>query len=77
VFKRLFWLSVGLGLGVTVAIQLSRWTRRQRERMSPANIAHRAGEGISDLGSRVSEFVEEFRSASAEREADLRAKLED
>ncbi len=76
-FKRLFWLSVGVGMGVTVAIQLSRWTRRQREKLSPASLAQRAGDGVSGLGSMVSEFLDEYRAASARREAELRESLDD
>ena len=75
--RRLFWVALGLGAGVTIAVQLSRWTRRQRERMSPANIAARAGERVTDLGSLASDFVREFRRATAEREAELRAQLEE
>lgn len=75
--RRLFWVALGLGAGVTIAVQLSRWTQRQRERMSPANIATRAGERVTDLGSLAADFVREFRAASAEREAELRAQLEE
>ena len=75
--RRLFWVALGLGAGVTIAVQLSRWSRRQRERMSPANIAARAGERVTDLGSLASDFVREFRRAAAEREAELRAQLEE
>ena len=74
--RRLFWVALGLGAGATVAVRMSRWTRRQREKMSPANIASRAGQGVADLGSRVADFVSEYRTASAEREAELRAELE-
>jgi hypothetical protein len=72
----MFWVAVGLGAGVTVAIQLSRWTRRQRERLSPANVANRAGQGVADLGSKVGEFIDEYRRASAEREAEIRKELD-
>jgi hypothetical protein len=75
--RRLFWVALGLGAGVTIAVQLSRWTQRQRERMSPANIAARAGERVTDLGSLAADFVREFRTAAAEREAELRAQLEE
>ena len=74
--RRLFWVAVGLGAGVTIAVQLSRWTRRQRERLSPANVANRAGRSVSDLGSKVGEFIDEYRRASAQREAELRAELD-
>jgi hypothetical protein len=75
--RRLFWVALGLGAGVTIAVQLSRWTQRQRDRMSPANIAARAGERVTDLGSLAADFVREFRTAAAEREAELRAQLEE
>ena len=68
--RRLFWVAVGLGAGVTIAVQLSRWTRRQRERLSPANMANRASQGVSDLGSKVGEFIDEYR------EAEIRARLD-
>ena len=55
--RRLFWVAVGLGAGVTIAVQLSRWTRRQ-------------------LGSKVGEFIDEYRKASAQREAEIRARLD-
>jgi hypothetical protein len=45
--------------------------------MSPANIAARAGERVTDLRSLAADFVQEFRRAAAEREAELRAQLEE
>jgi hypothetical protein len=44
--------------------------------LSPANVANLAGQGVSDLGSRVGAFIDEYRKASAEREAEIRARLD-
>jgi len=32
--RRIFWLAMGLGAGVTAAVMVSRWTRRQAERLA-------------------------------------------
>ena len=74
--RRAFWVAVGLGAGVTAAVMVSRWARRQRERMAPANLAKQAGDGFRDLGSLLSAAVSEFRAGMAEKEAELRAELE-
>jgi hypothetical protein len=76
VLRRAFWLTVGLGAGATAAVMVARWTKRQRERLAPANLAKQAGERASALGSRLGDGWKEFRAASAEREAELRASLD-
>jgi hypothetical protein len=77
VLRRAFWLTVGLGAGATTAFMVARWTKRQRERLAPANLAKQAGEHASALGSRLAGGVKEFRTAYEEREAELRASMED
>jgi len=77
VFKRIFWLFVGLGAGATASVLAARWLRQQRERYSPANVGKRAGESVAKAGSRLGEALDEFRRASAEREAEIRSQLED
>ncbi len=74
-FRRLFWLSVGVGAGATAVVLLSRWTQRQRERLAPTNVARRVGGGIAGLGSTLVDAVKEFREASVGREAEIRARL--
>jgi hypothetical protein len=73
--RRMFWVSVGLGAGVTAAVLVARWSRRQRERLAPANVARRAGEGLAAMGSSLAAAVQEYRSAAAEREAEIRREL--
>ncbi len=74
--RRAFWLAVGLGAGVTVAIMATRWVQRQREAFAPANIARQAGVAARDLGSLVGEALKDFRTGMAEREAEIRASLD-
>ena len=76
-FKRIFWLFVGLGAGATASILVARWARQQRERYSPANVSKRAGESVARAGSRLGDALAVFRTASAEREAEIRAHLDD
>lgn len=75
-FKRLFWLAVGVGLGFGLSIWLARFFRQTAERYTPESVAGRIGDGLRDLGRDVREAVREGREAMAEREAQLRAELE-
>ncbi len=74
--RRLFWTAVGLGAGVTAAILVSRWTRRQTQRMAPANIGQQLGSTARDLGQLAREAMDEWRKGMAEKEAEIRAQLE-
>jgi hypothetical protein len=73
--RRIFWLAMGLGAGVTTAVMVSRWARRQAERMAPPNLARQAGETVRDVGSLVGEALSEFRRGMAEKESEVRASL--
>jgi hypothetical protein len=73
--RRIFWLAMGLGAGVTTAVMVSRWARRQAERMAPPNLARQAGETFRDAGSLVTEAIAEFRKGVAEKESQVRALL--
>ena len=73
--KRIFWLSMGLGAGVTAAVMVSRWVRRQQQRLSPANIGSQASEGIRDLGRLLRESLEAGREEMARAEDEIRAEL--
>lgn len=74
--RRAFWLAAGLGAGVAGAILVSRWMRRQRERLSPANIGAQVSEGLRDLGELFREALDEARSASRQREAEIWAEVD-
>ncbi len=74
-FRRGFWVALGLGAGATSAIIASRWARKQADRIAPATIAREAKGGLLDLGKLVSESIAEGRQAMEERERELRAEL--
>lgn len=69
--RRAFWMMLGLGAGVTAAVLAGRWLRRQRERLSPANIASQAAEGARDLGRLLGDAVSSGREAMRAREAEI------
>ena len=71
-FKRLFWLVVGLGAGVASAVMAGRFMKKQSQKIAPAHVAKVAGASFLDLGKRVSASIEEGRQASAEREREMR-----
>ncbi|MFL5799139.1 MAG: hypothetical protein ACJ77A_14565 [Actinomycetota bacterium] len=73
--RRAFWVALGLGAGVTAAVLVSRWMRRQSERMAPANIGRQVSQGASDLGRLIRTALEEGRAAAAAREAEFRHEL--
>jgi hypothetical protein len=75
VFRRGFWVALGLGAGATSAIIASRWARKQADRVAPATIAREAKGGLLDLGKLVSESIAEGRQAMEDRERELRAEL--
>ena len=74
--RRAFWLAAGLGSGVAGAIMVSRWMRRQRDRLSPASIGAQVSEGLRDLGELFREAMTEAREATREREAEIWAEVE-
>jgi hypothetical protein len=74
--RRVFWLALGLGAGATAVVMTSRWMRRKREAVSPANIGRQVSRGVSDLRRLVAASIDEGRRAMAEREAEIRAEIE-
>jgi hypothetical protein len=73
--RRAFWVAVGLGAGVTAAVMVSRWMRRQREALSPTNLARQAAGRAGDVGGVLRDAAREFRIGMAEKEAEVRASL--
>jgi hypothetical protein len=75
--KGAFWVAVGLGAGVTAAILVNRWMRRQREALAPSNLAKQAAGKAGDLGAILRDAAQEFRLGMVEKEAEVRASLVD
>lgn len=70
-FKRLFWLMVGIAFGATLAVMVARQFRRYR----PDAVATDAAESLRRFGADLRAAVEEGREAMAEHEAAIRAEL--
>jgi hypothetical protein len=75
-FKRLFWMTFGVGLGFGLAFWLSRFLKQTAERYSPERVSNDVADGLRRLGSDVRAAVSEGREAMREREAQLRVELE-
>jgi hypothetical protein len=67
--RRLFWLAMGITIGVLVVRKLS----AAAERMTPKGILGSLAEGLRDLADAIGDFGADMRAAAAEREAELRA----
>jgi uncharacterized protein HemX len=75
-FKRLFWLCVGLGLGAGLAYWLQKALRQTAERYSPERVSSDLAQGARRLSTDMRKAIEEGREAMRKREAELRAELE-
>jgi len=75
-FKRLFWLCVGIGLGAGMAYWLQKFLRQTAERYSPERVSNDVVESARRLGTDVRKAIEEGREAMHKREAELRTELE-
>ena len=75
--RRVFWLALGLGAGATAAVLVARRMRRATEAVAPANVAREAREAAADLVQLVRESIDAGRRAMAEKEAEVRASLEE
>jgi hypothetical protein len=74
--RRGFWAALGLGAGATGAVLVSRWARRQADRVKPTTLAREAKGSLLDLSKLVAESIEEGKRAMEARERELRADLE-
>ena len=67
--RRLFWLAMGVTIGVLVVRKLS----AAAERLTPQSIAGQLADGLRDLADAIGDFGADIRAAAAERERELRA----
>ncbi|SHG65833.1 hypothetical protein SAMN05443575_2486 [Jatrophihabitans endophyticus] len=66
--RRLFWLAMGVTIGVLVVRKLS----AVAERLTPRGMASGLGEGLAELSAAIRDFGTDVRAAMSEREAELR-----
>jgi hypothetical protein len=67
--RRLFWLAMGVTIGVLVVRKLS----AAAEKMTPSGMLGSLAESLRDLADAIGDFGADIRAAAAEREAELRA----
>jgi hypothetical protein len=67
--RRLFWLAMGVTIGVLVVRKLS----AAAEKLTPQSVAGQIAEGLRDLADAIGDFGADIRAAAAEREQELRA----
>ncbi|MFN2506564.1 MAG: hypothetical protein ABR540_20535 [Acidimicrobiales bacterium] len=74
-FKRLFWLSVGMTLGLGGSFWVQRRLRQSIERFLPDRVAQQATESVRRLRDDLRAAALEGQAAMQEREVSLRAQL--
>jgi hypothetical protein len=67
--RRLFWLAMGITIGVLVVRKLS----AAAEKMTPGSIGRQIADALGDLADAIGQFGADVRAAASEREAELRA----
>ena len=75
-FKRVFWLAVGLGLGFGASFWLTRFVRQAAARYAPDRVWADVADALRALGQDLRAAVAEGREAARQREAELRQGLE-
>jgi hypothetical protein len=73
--RRAFWVAVGLGVGVTVGIAVTRWARRKFEALGPANLGRAVADVGRDMGRLFREAAGEFGAGARQKEAEIRAAI--
>jgi hypothetical protein len=76
VFKRLFWLLMGVGFGFGVSFWITRFVKETVERYSPERVSNDLAGALKQFGSDLKEAASEGRQAMKEREAELLAELD-
>jgi hypothetical protein len=66
--RRLFWLAMGVTIGVLVVRRLS----RVAERMTPSGVVDSFGDALGDLAASLRDFAGDVRDAMSAREIELR-----
>jgi hypothetical protein len=76
VIKRLFWLALGITVGVLTVLRTQRSLRRRADRLRPERMATDLADAIRALGVDLRKAVAEGRTAMSQREAELNEQLQ-
>ncbi|TML38025.1 MAG: hypothetical protein E6G27_15920 [Actinobacteria bacterium] len=74
-FKRLFWLMLGMGFGFGTSFWVTRFVRAAVANYSPERVSENLAASLRRFGSDIRAAVAEGREAMREREAELRGEL--
>ncbi len=74
-FKRLFWLTVGMAIGFGTSFWVYRLMRQTLERYRPDHVADAVARSLRGLRDDLRAALAEGREAMRQAEADLRADL--
>ncbi len=75
-FKRLLWMTIGIGIGFGTSVWLMRFVRATIDRYRPERVADDLAGALRRRGADLREALGEGRQAMREREAELRAQME-
>ena len=75
-FKRLFWLLMGIGFGFGVSFWVMRFVRSTMERYTPERVSSDLAGALKQFGADLKDAAAEGRQAMKEREAELLAELD-
>jgi hypothetical protein len=72
-FRRLFWLLVGVGFGFGTSFWVMRFVKETAARYSPERVSNDLADAVKGLGTDLRLALADGRAAMREREAELRA----
>lgn len=75
-FKRVFWLTIGMTIGFATSFWLYRAVRETVERYMPERVARDVSTALQNLRAQVEKALAEGRDAARLTEAELRVELE-
>ena len=75
-FRRLFWLMLGVGFGFGMSFWVMRFVKETAARYSPERVSADLTDALKGLGTDLRLAVADGRAAMHEREAQLRADVE-
>lgn len=73
--RRLFWLLLGIGMGLGSSFWVARRVKQTAARYSPPRLTNDATNAVRKLGHDLRLAIQEGREAMLKREAELRADL--
>lgn len=75
-FRRLFWLMIGIGFGFGSSFWVMRFVRQTAARYSPDRVSADLTDAVKGLGTDLRLAVADGRAAMREREAQLHSDLD-